>query len=197
MKAQFVFLLIILLVLTSCKITSEAGEISKETVEKRALQAKEPTELSDCETMEDTSNVKECMSDIIGGSKDTKQCDAMEKGSLRNNCYSIIARNLGDVSICDKKFPEENIPKVGCYTAVAIKVKDARICAGIRDYILGVRCYSSLAASQKNIGICNNLKEDTSSKKECLTRVNFELGNCEALRNIASPGIYEDCKRTH
>ena len=195
MKAQFVFLVLILLVLTSCKTASEAGEIGKETVEKRALQAKEPTELSDCEAMEDTSKAKECMSDIIGSSRDTTQCDAMERGSLRNNCYSIVISNFGDISICDKKFPEKKNRKVDCYIAFAIRFKDPNICAGIGDDLLGARCYISLAASQKKIGICNNIL-DTSSKNQCLTRVNFELGNCEALIGIASQDVYKDCKGT-
>ena len=108
MKAQFVFLLIILLVLTSCK----------------------PTELSDCEAMEDTSKAKECMSYIIGGSRDTTLCDTMGQGRLKNNCYSTVARNLGDVSICDKKLPEENT-RVGCYAAVAVMPNDPSICADI------------------------------------------------------------------
>lgn len=166
------FLAIILLFLTSCK----------------------PTELSDCEAMEDAPKANECISDIIGGKKDTTQCDAMDEGRLKNNCYSIVARNLGDASICDKNFPKENIPKVGCYITVAIKTKNPDICAGIRDNSLGARCYSSLASSQKDIGVCNYIK-DTQGKNDCLTRVNFELGNCEALRDIASKGIYEDCKR--
>ncbi|MBI2550193.1 hypothetical protein HYV83_03355 [Candidatus Woesearchaeota archaeon] len=153
----------------------------------------EESELDNCDSINDTFQKQHCLAKLAVDEGDVTICDQIELGRVRENCYNDVAGRLSDVKICDTKYPDEDIFRVECYSNVAVGSKDTTVCDKISNPALAAVCYSDVAAAERDIEICNQIK-DVQGKEECMSKLNFLLGNCDALRFEASRAY---CKSVH
>ncbi len=77
-----------------------------------------------------------------------------------------VARNLDDVSICEKIL--SSAQKTNCLVEVAIVTRDASICKRIEPEfpIRIIHCYGDVARRKGDPSICDNIEEGN-AREEC------------------------------
>jgi len=88
---------------------------------------------------------------------DLNSCEKTE-WILKDTCYSDIAEDKEDISICEN-ITDETI-KDTCYTNIAELKKDSSICEEVTDMAMQNNCYMNIAILKKDSSICKNLTND-------------------------------------
>ncbi|MBI5421709.1 hypothetical protein HZA44_01070 [Candidatus Peregrinibacteria bacterium] len=80
-----------------------------------------------------------------------------------DSCWAAVAKDTGDVSICDTKVdPKNDLVQAACRINVAETTLDPKSCAGIgatADDMMRVSCVSNVATKKKDPSICELIPE--------------------------------------
>ena len=106
------------------------------------------------------------------GSNTAVRCDGFKEPSFQGICYTNLAIDQKDVSICAKVAGLASVN--GCYKEVAIAAKDALICAKIDDGLLLDSCYNRVGALTNDKSVCDKIK-DVSLRNGCYSEIG--IGN--------------------
>ncbi len=91
-------------------------------------------------------------------SKTVADCQLMSNEFQQVGCYSDVAVQEGDVSICDNIKMQAGIPN--CITQVAKSKKDATICNGIEGDHPKTLCLVEIGTILNDVSVCDNLDSD-------------------------------------
>lgn len=106
------------------------------------------------------------------GNGDSVRCDQFKDPSLASSCYTDLAIDRKDVSICSNVAGIGSVN--GCYKEVAISRLDATVCARIDDNLLKDSCYNRVGYLTKDKSVCSMIK-DLNLKNGCFADI--EIGN--------------------
>ncbi len=102
----------------------------------------------------------DCYSSIAAEKKDLSICDQISLSNEKENCYSRVAGSKKDPTICEKI--KEGWKKDDCYAGVAIARKDPRLCNKISG--IGtcddVCCYTGIARVKQDPKICDLINDE-------------------------------------
>ena len=102
------------------------------------------------------------------GNSSTVRCDQFKDSSLEASCYTNLAIDRKDVSICSNVAGLGSIN--GCYKEVAIAKLDETICARIDDNLMKDSCYNRVGSLTKDKSVCNMIK-DQNLKNGCFVEI--------------------------
>tara|TARA_Y100000310_G_scaffold220343_1_gene221852 strand:- start:684 stop:1799 length:1116 start_codon:yes stop_codon:yes gene_type:complete len=148
---------------------------------------KEPTSLSDCQSITDQYQKDSCYRKIAKLKEDKSICADIQTDFVQSLCYSDVACETGDVSICEM-FENELSPThadtTTCYECVAVKNNDGSLCAKVRDNYIRERCYSKFQSdinpntifSVSNINCGNDETSLDVTLNEDINLIDFKLG---------------------
>jgi hypothetical protein len=100
------------------------------------------------------------------------RCDQFKEPSFQGICYTNLAVDRMDVSICASLVGKGSVN--GCYKNVAIAAQDGSICARIDDGLLKDSCYNRVGAISKDKTVCDKIS-DVNLKAGCYSEIG--LGN--------------------
>lgn len=130
-----------------------------------------------------------CYSNIGIIAKNISICNNLNDGAAINQCYSEIAKNNGDIGICNK---EINGDIANCVTGVAIKKKDFSTCDHIKGFFQTV-CYNSVVMA--NGGNSTTCETFSGQKDKDLCYYILSSKGKEYCNNIKEDELKEDCKQ--
>lgn len=90
-----------------------------------------------------------------------ERCDNISFDFFRYRCYSEVAAEKGETSICENisEKPYGKSIKAECYLEVARKNNNISICEGLFDD-WDKECYKQVAMEAENISICDYISEE-------------------------------------
>jgi len=144
-----------------------------------------------CGKIADPSRRHGCYSIIAQETEDYTVCDlditSTDNRTLRGYCYWEVAAKLNDLTVCDRL---DEAGRDGCYMQVATGRKNLSVCDKIPpgdSAFNTASCYRSYAVVYRQPEICDRIS-DESSRDYCHSRVAED----EALRG--NPSACEDIK---
>ena len=99
-----------------------------------ALKANTPVSVDECDRQAEEAGAKSANSPI----------KEQLVQSMRYTCYSFLAEDKKDVSVCDKISKDDVISLASCYAGVSYAMGDISICNKLSDPF-ATSCYSTLA----------------------------------------------------
>ena len=114
---------------------------------------------SNCEKYSDKSEKFDCYSNLAIEINDHTICDKLEPESA-HSCYSNLAIELDDYSICDKMELNNKLKqwKYHCYSDIAVTTNDPTICNNMEGLMWQFNCYHKTAIRSDNYLVCDNLE---------------------------------------
>lgn len=106
---------------------------------------------------------KDCYAMIAEIANNADLC--AEAGALKDQCYDQYARDMRDVSVCDK-MTDVNY-KDSCYSNMASSAGDPALCEKIRNVNQKDSCYFNMAMRFSDSSYCNKIV-NSQQKQNCL-----------------------------
>ena len=133
--------------------------------------------------------------------KDAKYCRNIERNFDTNymhidDCYSMVAKETGDISICENINNKE--PLTGPYSdCIASIRKDVSMCPPLEspgsDYNGSYSCYLNAATEGKYLSICDKFGKDKNSRATCYEEVAVAKNDASICKN----GTLNDTQKDH
>lgn len=117
------------------------------------------------------------------------KCNAIKEIDNRDLCYSNIAGDSGNVSIC-KKINTVAYKDV-CFSNVGVKNQDAALCeqsGSQRDF-----CLDKVAIARGDLTLCDILSDKEYDKPTCYLRIAENKKDPSICQMIESDSIKENC----
>ncbi len=130
-----------------------------------AAARKEP---SLCDEISDLGDLDACYSKVALSSGNISLCDKVSS-DVRNDCYKDFACEYMKPELC--AYIVRNKSADYCYSCIAGRLNDTRICDRIGDVFQRETCYIDVAEKTGNASICDAIS-DNQSKKLCYQRLN-------------------------
>lgn len=86
--------------------------------------------------------------------KKLSECDKNDP-FWKDTCYSFVAQEKNDLSICDKIATHPTRPL--CYVSIAINLKDPTICKKLQNQVEKDFCFHDFAVKLNKPEICNDI----------------------------------------
>lgn len=106
------------------------------------------------------ASYESCVDRIIMNSKDPNACKIyLPDVQKENECYSIVARELSDIKVCDKSVdPIYNSQcRFDYYQDKGFDNVDSSVCSIMKNDYLRSRCYVEVAAKKRNQDLCKEV----------------------------------------
>lgn len=164
MKKLMMIVLVSMITLPVLWCAKKNGDIPNVNTEKTVVQQENKNQNNDSAG---NTTKAECMNgcEMMRNSNTVNKWKSA--GDMQIDCDNICEASQGiqnnDVSSCEKS---EWMLKYGCYTEIATETKDVSICKKIDDKTFMNACFSSIAEDTKDAKICNNI-EDTMFRNIC------------------------------
>ena len=105
----------------------------------------------DCELIEDKIIIDNCYFRIANAVNDEQICKLINYHFVQKSlCYSTVAVNKGDYTICALDESSE------CVANYAKATGDTSVCNGVIEANEKARCFSNVATERNNPDVCNN-----------------------------------------
>lgn len=147
---------------------------------------------SHCANVEEQHLKNWCYTDIAANLQDASICDNLE-GEFRNNCVKNIAVATQDAGLCSEI---SGLAGDRCHLDLAIELQDASLCHDIESE-LGNECYNDLARSLDDYQLCLNIEDDVQQYDSCLLRVSLDEQDMTGCRPIYTQRIKDVCYMNH
>jgi len=105
---------------------------------------------------------------LFFGSTSIVRCDGFHEPSFQGICYTNLAIDQKDSSICARLSGLASVN--GCYKEVAVAARDAGICAKIDDGLLRDSCYNRVGSLTKEKATCDKIN-DATAREGCYTEI--------------------------
>jgi hypothetical protein len=129
-----------------------------------------------------TSGIAE---EIAVKSGDPARCANLDK-SVISDCYSQMAENKKDLSLCDKIV--DKYGKQGCIYNVALAMNDAAACAKLTDQTSNGLCTAKVALTKKDPGLCKGIPGDL-EKANCYSDIATVTGDKSLCNNLQGQSV--------
>jgi len=111
----------------------------------------------------------DCYIDYALKTGDISYCEKVDVGDSIFNCYDKFARLKQDPSICENIKTTETYSKGWCYSNMAQFLNDITLCEKAEK--TKPFCYYYFATKNKDIGLCNNIDEDSEFRELCFEKI--------------------------
>lgn len=123
--------------------------------------------------------------------------DLMIEIPSKHGCFNSIAMSKKDFSICNKILPPNLKTRAECFSSMANKVSDERICDFIQIKEDKYWCYTREAVKKKDFEICQNIPESkesyTPNRDRCYVDVAKESQNFSICDKVATKDFKTYC----
>jgi hypothetical protein len=93
--------------------------------------------------------------ELAVANKDPSYCETIEKGWVRDKCFSEVAKAVSDPKLCEKI---DNIrTRAECLSAIAAEKKDPSVCELINNDAWKSDCYASCVKTTLDEGLCEKI----------------------------------------
>ena len=108
-------------------------------------------------------------------------CKIILSDDKREHCIVNIAMTINDSDLCESLTSETDKVKDPCYSEIAENKLDYTLCEKINNEWMKNNCFDYIAKSTNNKYLCGKIN-DESKKEECIKIISeFEPGYCERL----------------
>jgi hypothetical protein len=162
----------------------EIGEMIMSDLQKQqAVNSGDPTKCTEL----DKSDVNGCYSQIAANKKDLSICLRIESPALLLLCKSDVAVAKGDPSICADLNDDEVLDS--CYSQIAEAKKDVALCDKVRREENKVGCLSALALSKNDASICSKIYSMRPYDGDlCYSKLAEQNGDASMCEKVAGVG---------
>jgi hypothetical protein len=117
-----------------------------------------------CDKIDDNLKKWECYAEIGIELEDEKICGKITRLKIyqrsREWCYEQIAKNTGNVDLCEKAGDKYNVWE--CQAGAVRNIEDQKVCENIpsekgRAFSARINCYGAIASSLENVDFCDAL----------------------------------------
>lgn len=145
-----------------------------------------------CDKVQEQHLKNWCYTDIAANLEEASICDNLE-GEFRNNCIKNIAVATQDTQLCSEI---SGLPGDRCYLDLAIELQDVNLCSDIESELRN-ECYNDLAKSLSDYQLCLNIEDDIQTYDSCLLRVSLDEQDIAGCRPIYTQRIKDVCYMNH
>lgn len=122
-----------------------------------------------CESIQSEPGRDLCYFGIANNTSNAHICEQRIMGiSYRNQCFSMVGGQNKDVSLCAKITADDISDVSTCYSAIALNKNDPSICEMIKDEWWKSPCYFDIAFRYKDSTLCEKITLE-SVKTQCLS----------------------------
>ncbi|MDD5111766.1 MAG: hypothetical protein PHG85_04425 [Candidatus Altiarchaeota archaeon] len=135
------------------------------------------------------SNIRDqCYFGFAISKSDGKLCLKVIDSYTRASCFSTLAMNLNNMSICDLAGGSKD----DCYEALAGKLKDPSVCAKITSRYDKDTCYLNMVYTVREESICLGISSQQ-TKDSCYSTLAYYTYNSEYCSKITSVPTQDTC----
>ena len=130
-----------------------------------------------------------CYIGLAAKHKDTALCQKMTS-DIRKSCYTVIAQASNNPAICEEAGSYKN----SCYREYARNMKDVSVCDKITDVYEKDNCYSDAANTLADGSYCDKIKV-VPNKDNCYHNIAMRLQDKTFCDKISTQNIKDSCRQ--